>query len=159
MHGNRARRWVVFFHFSLLEEVTVAHTDRGFNHVVEEAASLLGHVFYDFEVTYGLVPLSADVWIGYHLKDDLWWYPIYFCMCFYQNYSRSIVCSFQNINPVTGCPSLLPGPLGLIFGNAHQLGKILIDDFYFDLLVSMRCLNLVGLVEIVPGMRLLKCGI
>ena len=77
MHGDRTRRWEVFFHFSLLEEVTVAHTDRGFNHVVKEAAPLLGHILYDFEVTYGLVPLSADVWVGYHLKDDPWRYPIY----------------------------------------------------------------------------------
>jgi hypothetical protein len=80
-------------------------------------------------------------------------------MCLHQNYSRPVVFAFQDINPVTGSASLHPGTLGLIFGNAHQLGKILIDDFNFDLLVAMRCLLLVGLVELVPGMRLLKSGI
>jgi hypothetical protein len=80
-------------------------------------------------------------------------------MCLHQNYSRPVVFAFQDINPVAGFASLLPGPLGLIFRNAHQLGKILIDDFYFDLLVAMRSLLLVGLVQLVPGMWLQKCGI
>lgn len=140
MHGNRARGWKVFFHFSLLEEVTIAHTDRGFNHVVKEAATLLGRFFYDFEVTYGLVPESADVWVGYHFKDNPWWYPFDGSMSLHQNYSRPIIFAFQDIYPVTGCTSLLPGPLTLIFGNRHQLGKIFVDDLYFDILVAMRCL-------------------
>jgi hypothetical protein len=81
-------------------------------------------------------------------------------MCLHQYDSRPVVFAFQDLYPVTGCPSLLPGALGLIFGNAHQLGKVLIDDFNFDFLVAMRwCLNLVGLVELVPGMRLLLSGI
>lgn len=81
-------------------------------------------------------------------------------MSLHQYDSRPVVFAFENLNPVAGCPSLLPGALGLIFGNAHELGKVLIDDFYLDLLVAMRwCLHLVGLIELVPGMRLLLCGI
>ena len=81
-------------------------------------------------------------------------------MCLHQYDSRPVVFAFQDLYPVTGCARLLPGPLCLIFGNAHQLGKVLIDDFYLDFLVAMRgCLHLVSLVEFVPGMRLLLCGI
>jgi hypothetical protein len=78
-------------------------------------------------------------------------------MSLHQYDSRPVVFAFENLYPVTGCPSLLPGPLGLIFGNAHELGKVLIDDFYLDLLVAMSWR--LHLVELVPGMRLLLCGI
>jgi hypothetical protein len=78
-------------------------------------------------------------------------------MCLHQYDSRPVVFAFEDLYPVAGCASLLPCPLGLIFGNAHELGKVLIDDFYLDLLVAMSWR--LHLVELVPGMWLLLCGI